>query len=119
MPAPPLQDKYHLYFLFDLMGGGDLMDVLVAEAKVVKMRVAESGWQVGGRAEAACGRFVSSPGARVAGVFARLLGAFAASQDGFEMLERCACVPGLPPPAAVLWLLLPLPRAHAMPRVCV
>lgn len=23
------QDKYHLYFLFDLMPGGDLMDVLV------------------------------------------------------------------------------------------
>lgn len=35
-PAPPApaQDKYHLYFLFDLMSGGDLMDVLVAEAKV-------------------------------------------------------------------------------------
>jgi len=29
------QDKYHLYFLFDLMPGGDLMDVLVAEAKVI------------------------------------------------------------------------------------
>ena len=28
------QDKYHLYFMFDLMPGGDLMDVLVAEAKV-------------------------------------------------------------------------------------
>jgi cGMP-dependent protein kinase 2 len=25
------QDKYHLYFLFDLMPGGDLMDVLVSE----------------------------------------------------------------------------------------
>lgn len=33
------QDKYHLYFLFDLMGGGDLMDVLVAEAKVIKRRI--------------------------------------------------------------------------------
>lgn len=33
------QDKYHLYFLFDLMPGGDLMDVLVAEAKVIKHRV--------------------------------------------------------------------------------
>lgn len=28
-----MQDKYHLYFLFDLMSGGDLMDVLVAEAQ--------------------------------------------------------------------------------------
>lgn len=28
------QDKYHLYFLFDLMSGGDLMDVLVSEAQV-------------------------------------------------------------------------------------
>ena len=33
------QDKYHLYFLFDLMSGGDLMDVLVAEAKVIKRRI--------------------------------------------------------------------------------
>ena len=33
------QDKYHLYFLFDLMVGGDLMDVLVAEAKVIRLRV--------------------------------------------------------------------------------
>ena len=33
------QDKYHLYFLFDLMAGGDLMDVLVAEAKVIKRRI--------------------------------------------------------------------------------
>lgn len=32
--APHPQDTYHLYFLFDLMPGGDLMDVLVAEAKV-------------------------------------------------------------------------------------
>lgn len=30
------QDPYHLYFLFDLMPGGDLMDVLVAEANVIK-----------------------------------------------------------------------------------
>ncbi|EFN51455.1 hypothetical protein CHLNCDRAFT_49225 [Chlorella variabilis] len=35
------QDKYHLYFLFDLMIGGDLMDVLVSEAQVIKMRVAQ------------------------------------------------------------------------------
>lgn len=35
------QDKYHLYFLFDLMNGGDLMDVLVSEAQVVKMRIAQ------------------------------------------------------------------------------
>lgn len=39
MPSLPLQDKYHLYFLFDLMAGGDLMDVLVAEAKVIKRRI--------------------------------------------------------------------------------
>jgi cGMP-dependent protein kinase 2 len=25
------QDSHHLYFLFDLMPGGDLMDVLVGE----------------------------------------------------------------------------------------
>lgn len=37
------QDKYHLYFLFDLMPGGDLMDVLVAEAKVIKYPVPEKG----------------------------------------------------------------------------
>ena len=43
---PTLQDKYHLYFLFDLMSGGDLMDVLVAEAKVISRRVPESSWQV-------------------------------------------------------------------------
>lgn len=40
------QDKYHLYFLFDLMPGGDLMDVLVAEAKVIRHRVPSSAWQV-------------------------------------------------------------------------
>ena len=33
------QDKHHLYFLFDLMAGGDLMDVLVAEAKVSELCV--------------------------------------------------------------------------------
>ncbi|KAG1676370.1 hypothetical protein FOA52_001165 [Chlamydomonas sp. UWO 241] len=33
------QDKFHLYFLFDLMPSGDLMDVLVAEAKVIKYEV--------------------------------------------------------------------------------
>jgi serine/threonine protein kinase len=42
-----LQDKYHLYFLFDLMPGGDLMDVLVAEAKVIKRRVPQGSWQIG------------------------------------------------------------------------
>lgn len=40
------QDKHHLYFLFDLMPGGDLMDVLVAEAKVIRQRVPNSAWQV-------------------------------------------------------------------------
>ena len=39
------QDKYHLYFLFDLMPGGDLMDVLVAEAKVIKRRIAQGAWR--------------------------------------------------------------------------
>jgi hypothetical protein len=32
------QDRHHLYFLFDLLPGGDLMDILVAEARVVKVR---------------------------------------------------------------------------------
>ena len=41
------QDKYHLYMLFDLMLGGDLMDVLVAEAKVIKRREAQGGWKRG------------------------------------------------------------------------
>lgn len=41
------QDKYHLYFLFDHMPGGDLMDVLVAEAKVVKRRTAQGAWKRG------------------------------------------------------------------------
>eukprot|EP00198_Chlamydomonas_reinhardtii_P008550 XP_001697887.1 cyclic nucleotide dependent protein kinase [Chlamydomonas reinhardtii] len=41
------QDKYHLYFLFDLMPGGDLMDVLVAEAKVIKRRVPQGTWRIG------------------------------------------------------------------------
>lgn len=40
------QDKQHLYFLFDLMPGGDLMDVLVAEAKVIRQRVPTANWQV-------------------------------------------------------------------------
>lgn len=40
------QDKQHLYFLFDLMPGGDLMDVLVAEAKVIRQRVPTGNWQV-------------------------------------------------------------------------
>jgi len=38
-----LQDPYHLYFLFDLMPGGDLMDVLVAEAKIIKHPVPQKG----------------------------------------------------------------------------
>ncbi|KAJ9533180.1 hypothetical protein QJQ45_018271 [Haematococcus lacustris] len=37
------QDSHHLYFLFDLMPGGDLMDVLVAEAKVIKYPMPEEG----------------------------------------------------------------------------
>ena len=41
--AAALQDKFHLYFLFDLMPGGDLMDVLVAEAKVIKFPIEEKG----------------------------------------------------------------------------
>jgi cGMP-dependent protein kinase 2 len=45
-PFSSPQDKYHLYFLFDLMSGGDLMDVLVAEAKVINRRVPESSWQI-------------------------------------------------------------------------
>ncbi|KDD73798.1 protein kinase [Helicosporidium sp. ATCC 50920] len=32
------KDRYHLYFLLDLMAGGDLMDVLVADARVVHVR---------------------------------------------------------------------------------
>ncbi len=43
LPRP--QDKYHLYFLFDLMTGGDLMDVLVAEAKVIKRRIPQGTWR--------------------------------------------------------------------------
>jgi hypothetical protein len=39
------QDKYHLYFLFDLMAGGDLMDVLVAEAKVIRRRIPAGPWR--------------------------------------------------------------------------
>lgn len=41
------QDKYHLYFLFDLMPGGDLMDVLVAEARIIAMRVPKGPFQRG------------------------------------------------------------------------
>ena len=40
-----MQDKLHLYFLFDLMPGGDLMDVLVAEARVIKRRIAQGTWK--------------------------------------------------------------------------
>ncbi|BDA41611.1 cGMP-dependent protein kinase 2 [Coccomyxa sp. Obi] len=39
------QDKLHLYFLFDLMPGGDLMDVLVAEARVIKRRISQGAWK--------------------------------------------------------------------------
>ncbi|KAK9842021.1 hypothetical protein WJX81_004559 [Elliptochloris bilobata] len=39
------QDKYHLYLLFDLMSGGDLMDVLVAEARVIRRRIAQGAWR--------------------------------------------------------------------------
>ena len=45
--CPGVQDKYHLYFLFDLMTGGDLMDVLVAEAKVIKRRIPQGTWKRG------------------------------------------------------------------------
>lgn len=41
------QDKYNLYFLFDHMPGGDLMDVLVSEAKVIKRRTAQGPWKRG------------------------------------------------------------------------
>ena len=41
----PAQDKYHLYLLFDLMSGGDLMDVLVAEARVIRRRIAQGAWR--------------------------------------------------------------------------
>ncbi|GBF90110.1 cyclic nucleotide dependent kinase [Raphidocelis subcapitata] len=37
------KDPHHLYFLFDLMQGGDLMDVLVAEAKIIKFPVPQQG----------------------------------------------------------------------------
>lgn len=40
-PGP--QDPHNLYFLFDLMPGGDLMDVLVAEAKIIKHPVPQKG----------------------------------------------------------------------------
>ena len=46
-PKPNQQDKRHLYFLFDLLPGGDLMDVLVAEARVVRRRVPARPWRVG------------------------------------------------------------------------
>ena len=72
----PPQDKFHLYFLFDLMPGGDLMDVLVAEAKVIKYPVegakGESGskkkmWQVRGRrGGAAWGSTRGAPAQRAA-----------------------------------------------------
>ena len=37
------KDAHHLYFLFDLMPGGDLMDVLVAEARIIKHPVPQRG----------------------------------------------------------------------------
>jgi cGMP-dependent protein kinase 2 len=37
------KDAHHLYFLFDLMTGGDLMDVLVAEARIIKHPVPQRG----------------------------------------------------------------------------
>lgn len=37
------QDKYHLYFLFDLMNGGDLMDILVNDAATVNVRTPSKG----------------------------------------------------------------------------
>ena len=37
------QDKYHLYFLFDLMTGGDLMDILVSDASAVNVRAKTTG----------------------------------------------------------------------------
>jgi serine/threonine protein kinase len=37
------KDAHHLYFLFDLMSGGDLMDVLVAEARIIKHPVPQRG----------------------------------------------------------------------------
>jgi hypothetical protein len=40
------QDKHHLYFLFDLLPGGDLMDILVAEAKVIKHRTSDAPLQM-------------------------------------------------------------------------
>jgi len=41
------QDRMHLYFLFDLLTAGDLMDVLVAEAKVIEHRVPKGNLQRG------------------------------------------------------------------------
>ena len=41
------QDKHHLYFLFDLLPGGDLMDILVAEARVVKHRTSDGPLSIG------------------------------------------------------------------------
>jgi hypothetical protein len=42
MQYASFQDKYHLYFLFDLLPGGDLMDVLMSEAKVITHRTGTS-----------------------------------------------------------------------------
>lgn len=54
------QDKYHLYFLFDLMSGGDLMDVLVAEAKVIKRRIPQGAWRRACLAPKVCASLVKS-----------------------------------------------------------
>ena len=55
------QDKLHLYFLFDLMPGGDLMDVLVAEARVIKRRIAQGAWKRACLAPKARARLAPAP----------------------------------------------------------
>ena len=52
------QDRLHLYFLFDLMSGGDLMDVLVAEAQVIKLRMRGSGIKDGCMGKKASGCYI-------------------------------------------------------------
>jgi serine/threonine protein kinase/CRP-like cAMP-binding protein len=49
------QDAAHLYMLFDALPGGDLMDVLVAEARVVLARVPRGPGPAAGAAAAAPG----------------------------------------------------------------
>lgn len=41
------QDKYHLYFLFDYMPGGDLMDVLVSDARVDTVKAGKGAFRRG------------------------------------------------------------------------